>query len=271
MRNINLGDIVDTASGAFKQVDIYKNYVVKQAKYEDDNYLSYTDARDMDEFYDEEDVFQENLVDIYNENRSGSDFCEEDSYEELFIEYDFMNSHKHIPIFVPIIDGNHNSFTMPRAKTYSEIVGKCVDRDKESYKVRDKRIKIGVVRKLAKCGVKRNVSSLNRDLRNLIDLGIVGGLSDNRIIDDLFYFEFFDNFHSLMNDMHIANIGIYKGHLVTFDVGRIFLGEGCSIRKSNSLERVIAKSQWELDKLLRKRFAKEHPERTSMNYLISNF
>lgn len=224
---------VTSSSGAFKIVDIYQNYVVKRAKNTEENgyHLSYSDARNQSQFFNEDGEFQEEWVDEYNYDHnycSGGD--EHECYEELAKEFAFMNQFKHIPIFVPILWGDETEYAMARAKTFDDFDALKIS-DAE-WKRKHKAVMIKLAAKFNRIGIKVSKSTVERyRLSSMVELGLRAKLSLDRIAEDLFWFVQFDATRELLGDMHNHNIGIYRGHIVTFDVGQAYSNHNMTIRE----------------------------------------
>ena len=251
-------------SGAFKEVDIYKHYVIKRAKNSDvdDNYISYSDGKDMDTFKDEDGNFHSSWLREHNEeNGYNSDRADDDScVEELVREFEFINKHKNIPIFVPILSGDDSEYVMPRVKTYDDYY-RLMNEDKDD-KDMFKKIKLALMVKINKAGGKKSPKNFNRRYDGLIRLGLTAGLNIETIVSDLYWFSFYSTSSSLLGDMHTGNIGVYKGHLVTFDAGQVSDSyDYCSksgFRQSKDKENNLSATKEKLNSLIKIRQNEEY-------------
>lgn len=217
MRNERL-TYVDTDNGAFKEVRIYETYVVKSAKNEDYNYLTYSNARYSSMFRDDEGEFHPSWVDNYNDNRTGR--SEDENQEELENEFTFMKTFGHLPIITPILWGDAYEYAMPKVKIFDELDARPRnDRLKKDF---HKKVLRQLTIRINRSGLKVSTHFISRNCRtkNIIDTGYYGGLSVERTARDLFYFVYLDLMRDLGGDMHTGNLGIYRGHIVTFDTGR---------------------------------------------------
>lgn len=207
-----------SSTGAFKSVDIFEHYVRKMAYTNDgDSYkLSYTEAKENSCFYDDNKVFHYSWVKTQWDSEYGDP---EDCNEELTTEFNYVKRKSHLPIVVPILDGDVECYIMPKAKTFFHYDNKKIP--KRVLERRSKYIKVMLTARVRQVGGKSFYFEFSRRLEDLILLGIKAGLSDKKIISNLFWFVAEDSGSGLLGDMHRANICIYKNNLATFDMGQI--------------------------------------------------
>lgn len=207
-----------SSTGAFKSVDIFDHYVRKMAHTnEEDSYkMSRDEAQEYSHFYDDENVFHYSWV----ETQWGSDYGDpEDCNEELATEFNYAKRKSHLPIIVPILEGDETCYIMPKAKTFFDYDGKIIP--KRVLDRRSKYIKVMLTARVRQVGGKSFYFEYSRRFNDLILLGIKAGLSDKKIISNLFWFVAEDAGSGLLRDMHRANICIYRNNLATFDMGQI--------------------------------------------------
>lgn len=231
------------SSGAFKSVEIFEHFV-RKGVLEDSESESIDESwvRDQSRYYDTDGNFHQSWV-------SGSDKSSyEDCLLELANEFEYVNRKKHLPIIVPIVEGNPECYVMPRAKTYHEITNKKIT-DKVIAR-RSKEIKIALLGRLQKIGVKYLYRDLNYRFESLILLGLRADFTNEKIISNLFWFIAEDAGSGILGDMHNGNIGIYHGNIVSFDLGQVFKGYKTSIRDNYKYR--IDYMKWELKRHLNK-------------------
>jgi hypothetical protein len=206
----------DYDSGAFKSVEIFEHFVRKSALDSEGERtkLSESEARYNSSFYDENNEFHYSWVGYhYGES------VDNDCYTELEVEFEYVNKKKHLPIIVPIVEGDKECYVMPRAKLFNEFNPYSIA-DKV-LKRRSKEIKISLIGRIQQVGGRATLQDLSYRVDNLIRLGIAAKLSNEKIISNLFWFVAEDASCSLLADMHNANIGIYRRNIVTFDTGQL--------------------------------------------------
>lgn len=224
----------ESTSGAFKSVEVFEYYVRKSVRYEaSEGYkMTETEAKNHSWCYDDDDVFHYSWVQTEFDNYDNAD--PDECYQELVNEFSYVKRKSHLPIIVPILEGDEECYIMPRAKTFYEIVKKPIP--PRVLKRRAKNIKTALVARIRQVGGKYFVPDISYRFNSLIELGISAGLSDDKIVKNLFWFVAEDAGSSLLRDMHKANICIYKGNLATFDAGQTYKNynySGSSIRKTH--------------------------------------
>lgn len=220
MSKIDRDSLVYSDSGSFKCVEIYDHYVRKMALdgEEDNSYkMSYDTAKEQSCYYDEDNNFHYSWVNTEWENASGpsSDEC----YQELEREFEYAQRKKHLPIIVPIVEGNSECYVMPRAKTFNDMKAHSVN--EKILKRRRKEITVSLMGRLQRVGGRVTYERMRFRVSNLIALGVAAGFSNEKIVSNLFWFFAENASHGLLRDMHCGNIGIYRRNLVTFDMGQI--------------------------------------------------
>lgn len=210
-----------SSTGAFKSVDIFEHYVRKMAHTTDESSsykLSYSEAK----------VFYYSWVETQWDSEYGDP---EDCQSELTSEFNYVKRKSHLPIIVPILDGNEECYIMPKAKTFFHYDNKKIP--KRVLERRSKYIKVMLTARIRQVGGKSFYFEFSRRLEDLILLGIKAGLSDKKIISNLFWFVAEDSSSGLLGDMHRANICIYKNNLATFDMGQVRDYHKTPIRKTH--------------------------------------
>lgn len=241
-------DYREVESGAFKNVRIYDNYVLKYAKNNDDNCykMSYSEARYNSAYYDSENNFHYSWV----ETEWGSNPETSDCEAELSREFEYVSRKKHLPIIVPILSGDETEYVMPRAKTFDDFETDNIPN--QVFSRRRKHIQILLMGKIQKTGAKISYEQMSSRFRSFIKLGIAAKMSDEKIASNLFWFFMEDVFHDLLADMHYRNIGVYHGNLVTFDMGQIYEGRTANVRKQYTKQRqmqhICSTSSYKLEK-----------------------
>ena len=209
----------DSSSGAFKTVDIFDHYVRKTAHTNDESYswkLSRSEAEENSSFFDKEGVFHYSWVNTQRDSNYGDP---EDCQQELTVEFNYAKRKSHLPIIVPILEGDETCYIMPKAKTFFDYEDKKIP--KRVLERRSKYIKVMLTARIRQVGGKTFYFEYARRFDDLILLGIRAGLSNKKIINNLFWFVAEDAGSSLLGDMHKANICIYRNNLATFDMGQI--------------------------------------------------
>jgi hypothetical protein len=217
MSRINLsGDSMYSSSGSFKTVEIFEYFVRKTAQESESYKMGYTEAKEDSDFYDENGEFHYSWVQTqYDEDGTSYEECA----QEMEREFDYAMRKKHLPIIVPIVEGNSECYIMPRVKTYSEVEGKLNNR---VLKRRHKEITISLLARLRRARAKTIYRQMDGfPIENLIKLGILAKLSNEKIVSNLYWFMAENASNDLLRDMHTGNIGIYRRNLVTFDMGQI--------------------------------------------------
>ena len=246
------------SSGAFKSVLIFDRYVIKQVKDDCDSgsyyKISESDARDNSYYYDEEGNFHYEWA-TYERDMDDSPSYEE-SMSELENEFDYINSKKHLSIFVPILDGTAERYIMPKVKTYYDLL----DNKKYASRINSNKLLAYRSAKIKKIAFNRfrdhRIYFSKNDikyarLRGIIELGIMAGMSDVRIAADVYWFILEDKKTGLLGDMHDGNIGVYRGHIVTFDAGQThYLGRSHSMRKKYNLKRYSSSTKSDLNQTI---------------------
>lgn len=231
MERLNSMSSQDSSSGAFKTVDIFEHYVRKMAHTTDEGSsykLSYSDAKENSCFYDDEKVFHYSWVETQWDSEYGDP---EDCQSELTTEFNYVKRKSHLPIVVPILDGDEECYIMPKAKTFFHYGDKLIP--KRVLDRRTKYIKVMLVARIRQVGGKAFYFEFSWRFNDLILLGIKAGLSDQKIISNLFWFIAEDSSCGLLGDMHRANICIYKNNLATFDMGQVHDYGKTQIRKTH--------------------------------------
>lgn len=209
---------LDSESGAYKQVDIYENYVVKRQREEEYSRASYSEAKDNSDYYDDNGDFHYSWVE--SECNSVSD---EDSAREMEMEFEYAKRKSHLPIIAPILDGDQYEYVMPRVKTVEEVHRDLNNAIPDKYfEIKEKRIKMSVLRKLNQSRVRITFKELDQRSRlsDMIRLAINAKLPEKNIIQDIYYFYMENIRYGILQDMHSSNYGIYKKHITAFDFGQ---------------------------------------------------
>lgn len=209
---------LDSESGAYKQVDIYENYVVKRQREEEYSRASYSEAKDNSDYYDDNGDFHYSWV----ESECNS-VCDEDSAREMEMEFEYAKRKSHLPIIAPILDGDQYEYVMPRVKTVGEVHRDLNNAIPDKYfEIKEKRIKMSVLRKLNQSRVRITFKELDQRSRlsDMIRLAIDAKLPEKNIIQDIYYFYMENIRYGILQDMHSSNYGIYKKHITAFDFGQ---------------------------------------------------
>lgn len=223
--------VKDYSSGAFKTVEIYDTIVVKRPKGYDGDYrerslLSYSEAQNDSRFFDEDGVFQSYLLQDYNADQYNSSVgCIDENELEMSNEFGFIKRYERFPIFTPIVWGDETHYAMKKAKTFEEVVFSHPKKRRvlSSQREDNKLIKYIIRKAYTEARSQKLISPQTYSqfrVKGIVNFGLSSGMPIHHIIRDVKTFLMFDENHNLLGDMHSGNIGIYKGHIVTFDVGR---------------------------------------------------
>ena len=227
---------LNTSGGAFKVVEIFEHYVKKMARDEEmETYkptVSY--AYNNLGFRDKDGKFHESWIrtEYLNNSNYGS---QEDCELEMYREFTFANRKKHLPIVTPILEGDEYCYVMPRVKTKDDLGLDIYNFISKPYvQKRLKKIKLAVVNKLNKIGIKINYRQFKYRTDNIAEFGIAAGLKDEKIINNLFWFVMEDFYSGIIGDMHFSNLGLYRGNIVALDMGQIGIDDYKNPRKQFS-------------------------------------
>lgn len=214
---------VNSSGGAFKKVEIFEHYVRKIAREEQFTTYKMSDTRAYENGYfrDKDGKFHPswNQTEYIGDSQYGR---QEDCDLEMYHEFTFANRKKHLPFVIPVLEGDENCYVMPRAKVKEDLDVNLYKLSEKPYvKRRLKKIKLTVLNKINRAGINLTMPQFTYRCDNIVEFGIAAGLTDKKIINNLFWFVMEDFYSGIIGDMHFSNLGIYRGNVVAIDMGQI--------------------------------------------------
>ena len=192
---------VNYESGAFKEVEIHDNYVIKKAKIRDE----------YDEYLDDDEI------------------CIEECYSELEREFNLVNKTKYLGIFPPILEGDETEYKMAKAETFWED-----NLRNPKQHILYNKLKQDLNRFVCALNNKHKETTSLNAFRELLTLSAIqmneGKMSYKTALLNIKKIILVDRFRAVSQDLRIDNVGIYKNKPVLIDGGQTY--ETPSVRRN---------------------------------------